>query len=72
MENKIKDIKAWQILDSKGNPALRVEIETYEGIKGFASVPSGTSKGRFEAFELRDNDKSAYGGLRVFKGVHYG
>lgn len=70
MENKIKDIKAWQILDSKGNPALRVEIETYEGIKGFASVPSGTSKGRFEAFELRDNDKSVYGGLGVLKAVH--
>ena len=70
MENKIKDIKAWQILDSKGNPALRVEIETYEGIKGFASVPSGTSKGRFEAFELRDNDKSVYGGLGVLKAVN--
>ena len=70
MENKIKDIKAWQILDSKGNPALRVEIETYEGVKGFASVPSGTSKGRFEAFELRDNDKSVYGGLGVLKAVN--
>lgn len=70
MENKIKDIKAWQILDSKGNPALRVEIETYEGIEGFASVPSGTSKGRFEAFELRDNDKSVYGGLGVLKAVN--
>ena len=50
----IDDIKAIEILDSRGNPTIQVEVITEGGFKGIASVPSGASTGSFEAVELRD------------------
>ena len=55
---KIKDVKAREILDSRGNPTVEVELELESGIKSMASVPSGASTGKREALELRDNDKN--------------
>ena len=60
---------AREILDSRGNPTLEVEIEIDSSTRTRASIPSGASKGTFEAFELRDNDKSRYRGLGVSKSV---
>ena len=56
----IRDVKALQILDSRGNPTIQVEVITEDGYVGKASVPSGASTGSFEAVELRDGDKSRY------------
>ncbi|MFA6252856.1 MAG: phosphopyruvate hydratase [Patescibacteria group bacterium] len=69
MPLKIKKIFATEILDSRGNPTLQVEIELSNGVKDLASVPSGASTGRFEAFELRDNDQKRYAGLGEQKAV---
>lgn len=69
MPLKIKKIQATEILDSRGNPTLQVEIELNNGVKDMSSVPSGASTGRFEAFELRDNDQKRYAGLGVLKAV---
>ena len=66
---KIKEVKAIQILDSRGNPTLEVEVKTEEGIIGTASVPSGASTGSFESVELRDGDKTRYMGKGVLKAV---
>ena len=66
---QIKEVNAIQILDSRGNPTLEVEVITEEGIKGIASVPSGASTGSFEAVELRDGDKTRYMGKGVLKAV---
>ena len=66
---KIQDVKAMQILDSRGNPTLQVEVLTEDGFIGMASVPSGASTGSFEAVELRDGDKSKYLGKGVEKAV---
>jgi enolase len=57
----IVDIRAREILDSRGNPTVEVEVMTENGIMGRAAVPSGASTGKYEAVELRDNDKSIYG-----------
>jgi enolase len=65
--SKIKTIKAWEILDSRGNPTLDVEVELDSGVRGSAAVPSGASTGKYEALELRDGDKSRYGGKGVLK-----
>ena len=62
---KIEDIRALEILDSRGNPTLQVEILTENGCVGKASVPSGASTGKFEAVELRDGDKTRYMGKGV-------
>ncbi len=70
MPLKIKKILASEILDSRGNPTLQVELTLSNGVIGMASVPSGASTGRFEAFELRDNDSSRYSGLGVTKAVN--
>ena len=67
--SKIKDIKAREILDSRGNPTVEVDLLLESGIKARASVPSGASTGSREAFELRDNDNSRYNGLGVLKAV---
>ena len=67
--SEIKDIHAIQILDSRGNPTVQVEVTTVNGVKGVASVPSGASTGSFEAVELRDGDKSNYLGKSVEKAV---
>ncbi len=64
---KIINIKAWEILDSRGNPTLEVEVELDSGARGSAAVPSGASTGKYEALELRDGDKSRYGGKGVLK-----
>ena len=65
----ISDIFARQILDSRGNPTVEVDVITDNGILGRAAVPSGASTGIHEAVELRDNDKKVYGGKGVLKAV---
>jgi enolase len=65
----IKYAKAREILDSRGNPTLEVEVELSNGIKSWAAVPSGASTGKHEAVELRDGDASRYNGLGVLKAV---
>ncbi len=67
---EIKDIKARQIFDSRGNPTVEVDVILANGIVGRASVPSGASTGAYEAVELRDGDKTLYGGKSVFKAVN--
>ena len=66
----IKAIHAREILDSRGNPTLEVKVELSDGTLGIAAVPSGASTGKYEAVELRDNDKSRYSGLGVLKAVN--
>ncbi len=66
---KIEKIHAREILDSRGNPTVEVEIITESGVMGRASVPSGASTGENEALELRDGDKSRYCGKGVLKAV---
>lgn len=65
----ISDIHARQILDSRGNPTVEVDIVTETGLVGRAAVPSGASTGRHEAVELRDGDKTVYQGKGVLKAV---
>lgn len=65
----INRISAMEILDSRGNPTLQVEVITEDGYVGIASVPSGASTGSFEAVELRDGDKNRYLGKGVKKAV---
>ena len=69
MATKIKDIRAREILDSRGNPTVAVRVEVEGGFVGMASVPSGASTGVHEALELRDGDKKRYGGQGVLKAV---
>ena len=59
---KIEKIVAREILDSRGNPTVEVDVVLESGIMGRASVPSGASTGEHEALELRDGDKQRYGG----------
>ena len=66
---EIIDIKALEVLDSRGNPTVQVEVQTLGGFKGVALVPSGASTGSFEAVELRDGDKDRYLGKGVTKAV---
>ncbi|WP_317214157.1 phosphopyruvate hydratase [Gluconobacter sp. GP1] len=63
----IVDITAREILDSRGNPTVEVEVELSSGARGRAAVPSGASTGAHEAVELRDGDKSRYNGKGVLK-----
>ena len=65
----IIDVHARQILDSRGNPTIEVDVLTENGALGRAAVPSGASTGMHEAIELRDNDKSVYMGKGVLKAV---
>ncbi|WKZ34098.1 MAG: phosphopyruvate hydratase [Thermodesulfobacteriota bacterium] len=65
----IIDVIAREILDSRGNPTVEVEVTLDGGYKGRAAVPSGASTGKFEAVELRDNDKKRYLGKGVLKAV---
>lgn len=69
MSTFIEDVYARQILDSRGNPTVEVDVKLTNGIKGRAAVPSGASTGIFEALELRDGDKSKYMGKSVQKAV---
>ncbi|MFA5078896.1 MAG: phosphopyruvate hydratase [Dehalococcoidia bacterium] len=66
---KIENVGAREIIDSRGNPTVEVEIILENGISGKASVPSGASTGKYEALELRDGDKKRFGGLGVLKAV---
>src|SRR3989339_240162 len=66
---KISKIHAREILDSRGNPTVEVEIQANDGSFGKAIVPSGASTGVHEAIELRDNDKNRYFGKGVLKAV---
>src|SRR5512137_1958766 len=67
--SEIADIYAREILDSRGNPTLEVEVFLESGAMGRAAVPSGASTGEREALELRDGDKSRYLGKGVLKAV---
>src|SRR3989338_8646943 len=67
--SKIKQVKARQILDSRGNPTVEVDVILESGVLGRAAVPSGASTGEHEAIELRDGDKSKYMGKGVLKAV---
>jgi len=66
---QIEAVGAREILDSRGNPTIEVEVLLDDGIVQRAAVPSGASTGAFEAYELRDGDKSRYGGKGVLKAV---
>ncbi|TZF81718.1 phosphopyruvate hydratase [Pedobacter sp. BS3] len=66
---KIKELKAREVLDSRGNPTVEAEIELADGSKGRGISPSGASTGEKEAVELRDNDAKRYGGKGVEKAV---
>ena len=65
----IESVKALEVLDSRGNPTVQVEVITEGGFSGVAMVPSGASTGSFEAVELRDGDKERYLGKGVLKAV---
>ena len=65
----INQIKAREILDSRGNPTLEVDVTLENGTVGRAAVPSGASTGAHEAVELRDNDKARFKGKGVLKAV---
>ena len=65
----IKEVRAREILDSRGNPTIEVDVELEDGTLGRAAVPSGASTGENEAVELRDGDKSRYQGKGVLKAV---
>ena len=65
--SKIKSVKGREILDSRGNPTVEVEVLLTNGVVGRAAVPSGASTGRHEAVELRDNNKNRFHGKGVCK-----
>ena len=65
----IESVRALEVLDSRGNPTVQVEVVTEGGFSGVALVPSGASTGSFEAVELRDGDKDRYMGKGVTKAV---
>jgi len=65
----IEDVIAREVLDSRGNPTVEVEIYLEDGTMGRAMVPSGASTGAFEAVELRDGDKERYSGKGVLNAV---
>ena len=69
MKKTIKDVRAIEILDSRGNPTIEAKVTLEGGAVGCASVPSGASTGIHEAHELRDGDKSRYGGRGVLTAV---
>lgn len=70
MKSNIKKISAREILDSRGNPTVEVDVFLENGVSGRAAVPSGASTGKFEAVELRDGDKGRYNGKGVLEAVH--
>ena len=68
--SQIISVHAREILDSRGNPTIEVEVVTASGASGRAAVPSGASTGENEALELRDGDKTRYLGKGVLKAVY--
>jgi enolase len=71
VSSPIRSVHALQILDSRGNPTIEVEITLESGAVGRAAVPSGASTGQFEAVELRDGDRNVYGGKGVLQAVEH-
>lgn len=69
MTTQIKEVHARPILDSRGNPTLEVEVKLFSGVTGIASVPSGASRGKYEAIELRDNEQE-YSGRGVQSAIN--
>src|SRR6266404_2315493 len=69
MDTRIEEVRARQILDSRGRPTVEVDVGLTDGSVGRASVPSGASTGTSEAHELRDGDPAHYGGFGVLKAV---
>ena len=69
MSSNIEKIWARQILDSRGNPTIEVDLHLESGIIGRAAVPSGASTGKYEAIELRDGEKNQYLGKGVLNAV---
>src|SRR6516164_9192384 len=69
MSTVINEIHAREIVDSRGNPTVEVDVRLNGGAFGRAAVPSGASTGAHEALELRDGDSKRYGGLGVLKAV---
>jgi len=69
MRSVIESVKALEILDSRGNPTVRVTVTLNDGVRASASVPSGASTGENEAVELRDGDTARYGGKGVLRAV---
>jgi enolase len=69
LDTAIESIQAREILDSRGRPTIEAEVYLANGVVGLAQVPSGASTGSFEAHELRDDDKTRYGGKGVLKAV---
>src|SRR3954467_9395368 len=67
--SQIETVHARQILDSRGNPTVEVEVQLRSGYHGRAAVPSGASTGEYEATELRDGDARRYGGKGVLNAV---
>ncbi|HKK82786.1 MAG TPA: phosphopyruvate hydratase, partial [Atribacterota bacterium] len=67
--SSIIDVYAREILDSRGNPTIEVEVHLESGLMGISQVPSGASTGTYEAVELRDEDKKRFGGKGVLKAV---
>lgn len=67
--SKIKQIQAREILDSRGNPTVETTIILSDGLTGTSSVPSGASRGTYEAYELRDQDSKRYQGMGVLRAV---
>ncbi len=65
----ITDVRAREILDSRGNPTVEVDVELESGVIGRAAVPSGASTGEHEAVELRDGDARRFGGKGVLRAV---
>src|SRR4051812_29238185 len=65
----IADVHGREVIDSRGNPTVEVEVSLESGARGRAAVPSGASTGTREAVELRDGDKKRYGGKGVLKAV---
>jgi len=65
----IESVEAREVLDSRGNPTLQVEVKLFNGSVGWAAVPSGASTGKYEALELRDGDSSRFNGRGVLKAV---
>ena len=68
---KIAAVRGRQILDSRGNPTVEVDVQLESGATGRAAVPSGASTGAYEAVEMRDGDKSKYLGKGVLKAVEH-
>src|SRR5947207_12426397 len=71
MNLRIQEITGREVLDSRGNPTVEVDVTLADGTTGRAIVPSGASTGEYEAVELRDGDKRRFGGKGVLKAVEH-